>query len=194
MKKLIGLLIVIFIVSTGQVFATDCKVGEKRPNGGYVFFCDDPDNKVLPAGKVGLEAALRDKSSGVHWHNGTDIATGATTFAVGAGLLNTRKIISEQGAGNYAAILCYGLNATADENRDVDADWFLPSKDELALMYTNLKALTPSVGGFAPDWYWSSSEGNGNYAWFQGFGKIYDGGQNYFDKFYRNYVRCARAF
>jgi len=47
------------------------------------------------------------------------------------------------------------------------SDWFLPSKDELNLMYENLKIF--GVGGFADNYYWSSSEYDAGHAWFQDF-------------------------
>jgi len=54
-------------------------------------------------------------------------------------------------------------------------DWFLPSKNELDLMYINLK-LIRDVGKFSDEWYWSSTEsGIGGGAWAQLFK---DGQQN----------------
>jgi hypothetical protein len=49
-------------------------------------------------------------------------------------------------------------------------DWFLPSKDELYLMYENLHVM--EIGGFRNLSYWSSSEnesGNISFAWRQYF-------------------------
>jgi hypothetical protein len=70
-------------------------------------------------------------------------------------------------------------------------DWYLPSRDELVLMYQNLK--TQSLGNFSNDWYWSSSQVSSGNAWYVTFhngmawhvniGK-YDYGQ----------VRAVRAF
>ncbi len=69
-------------------------------------------------------------------------------------------------------------------------DWFLPSKDELDLMYRNLKKR--GLGGFASDCYWSSSESNSSTAGSQSFG---DGYQYSFNKYnYSERVRAVRAF
>jgi len=72
---------------------------------------------------------------------------------VGAGRGNTAKIIAYYGSGNYAAKACVEYSA------GLYADWFLPSLDELKLMYANLG--TKGIGDFAQDMYWSSTD-NGN--------------------------------
>ena len=78
--------------------------------------------------------------------------------------------------------------------RQYNDDWFLPSKDELNLMYTNLKKA--GLGGFVYSGeYWSSSEGGSDYvgAMYQYF---HDGTQ--FLVFVRDHFRCRvrpiRAF
>ena len=76
--------------------------------------------------------------------------TGATGTAIGTGQANTTAIVTTQGAGSYAAQLCNDLTVGGYN------DWFLPSKDELDLMYENL--YLQEVGGFTDDYYWSSSE------------------------------------
>ena len=68
-------------------------------------------------------------------------------------------------------------------------DWFLPSKDELELMYLTLKK--KNTGNFKDDFYWSSSEDDGVIAWYQVFGNGY---QYYDGKYGDNNVRCVRAF
>jgi len=59
------------------------------------------------------------------------------------------------------------------------SDWFLLSKDELNLMYTNLHDEPMPVSGFANDYYWSSSESEAGWAMLQTFN---DGTQGYGDK------------
>jgi len=67
-------------------------------------------------------------------------------------------------------------------------DWLLPSQLELLLIY---RFSSRGVGGFSPDYYWSSSEGDVNYAWSQRFK---DGWQLCTVKYSPYYVRPVRAF
>ena len=46
-------------------------------------------------------------------------------------------------------------------------DWYLPSKDELKLMYDNLKA--NNLGGLSGDLHWSSTVHDTYYAWYKDF-------------------------
>jgi hypothetical protein len=68
--------------------------------------------------------------------------------------------------------------------------WYLPSKDELNLMYVNLKK--QGLGNFGNNWYWSSSQDHNDFVSGQYFG---DGKQS--DLHGKNYdgrVRACRAF
>jgi hypothetical protein len=71
-------------------------------------------------------------------------------------------------------------------------DWFLPSKDELDLMYKNLKQ--KGLGDFGGSSYWSSSQSNYDYRpWSQRFS---DGSQdgNLYSRTNPFLVRAVRAF
>lgn len=61
-----------------------------------------------------------------------------------------------------------GVTAAASVARRYDGggfnDWFLPSKDELNLIYNNLKRYLPPLGGFS-DNFWSSSATGPDFAW-----------------------------
>ena len=65
--------------------------------------------------------------------------------------------------------------------------WGLPTKDELNVLYQN----KDKIGGFASSTYWSSTENDYNFAWFQYF---YNGFQNYGNKNGTYYVRAIRVF
>lgn len=69
------------------------------------------------------------------------------------------------------------------------SDWFLPSKDELELMYQHLKK--NNVGGFADSYYWSSSESGAYNAWDQHFSNVLQYGE---ERYSEDRVRPVRAF
>ena len=82
----------------------------------------------------------------------------------------------------------YVFNYTnADTGTGVYSDWYLPSKDELAELYTNRVA----IGGFADYIYWSSSEELDTHAWYQDF---IGGHQSTSGKNASLRVRAIRAF
>ena len=70
------------------------------------------------------------------------------------------------------------------------SDWHLPSKEELNALYVNLKQL--GVGGFAGDYYWSSTESGNDAAWLQNFDNGWQEGYGGKDGKYD--VRAVRAF
>jgi len=112
---------------------------------------------------------------------------GGTKTGIGTGQSNTTKIVAwlnSHSETDRAAQLCAALVYGGY------SDWFLPSKDELNLMYINLKVF--GVGGFnTSDGYWSSSEYSTVYACAQAF---YDGYQSYAVKYAVPRVRAVRAF
>lgn len=184
----------LFIISflTLSLFLLNCKkssdttptsftIGQSY-QGGLVAYIDG-------TGSHGLIVAPFDQSTGMQWYNGsnTTIGTGPAGYGIGQGNANTNAIVTSQGAGNYAAKLCYDLVLNGY------SDWYLPSKDELNKLYENRSMLvTIANGGFAANYYWSSSENLNTNAWGQYFGasvQILP-----FTKDYANYVRAVRTF
>ena len=127
------------------------KIGDTY-GGGIVFY-------VYDNGRHGLIAATADQSTGVVWTTAAYQSTvsNAVRDGVNGGQTNTERIIIQAGAGSYAAQLC------ANYQGGNYGDWYLPSKYELNLLYLQ-KAV---VGGFANNGYWSSTEFDNNYAWYQ---------------------------
>ena len=146
--------------------------------GGIVFYIDG-------TGQHGLVAAPSNQSSSA-WSNITSTLIGTTGTAIGSGESNTNAIIGQSGHTASAAKLCYDLVVTSEGTPY--SDWFLPSKDEIYLLY----AQRVVVGGFANGGYWSSSEYANNLAWFQYF--TTNGDQLNYYKYYPYYVRAVRAF
>ena len=134
-------------------------VGEPY-GGGIVFY-------VYDNGQHGLIAATADQDPGIGWYNGTKRYTNTTGDGVRAGSMNTTLIIALQTndnqMGNFAAKVCADYSVTVDGI--TYGDWYLPSKHELDLLFSQ-KFI---VGGFAYNYYWSSSEVSSISAWAQSF-------------------------
>ena len=167
------------------------EVGNIGLSGGYVFY-ENPNWETdgwryLEAAPAGWSGAAADPSK--EW-GGYNTLVGGTGTAIGTGAGNTQKIVATfgdvepyQSKPDYAAKLC------ADYRGGGYDDWFLPSLDELILIYDNL--YLQNLGGFSVDFYWSSSEYSDTGAWNQNF---YLGIQRTYPSNYGNRVRPIRAF
>ena len=152
-------------------------IGSIGPAGGYIFY----DKGSYSDGWRYLEAAPNDLSE-PYKYGGNGITN--TSTAVGKGKSNTESIVKRLGTGTY-----YAAKACSDYTYNGYDDWFLPSKDELNLMYTNL--CNDGLGNFRNSYYWSSSEYSSGSAWKQYFSSGFQD-SSYRDNFY--YVRPIRRF
>lgn len=146
------------------------KIGDRGPGGGFVFY----DKGNSDGGWRYLEAAPEDQGEAkwgcpIYWwdsnakpDNSNGIAIGT---AIGTGKANTTAIIRSCEDPGIAA------KVAASYRGGGKSDWFLPSKDELNLIYFNLPFIVlKNASSFTTSVYWSSSDINAAQAWCQAFG------------------------
>ncbi|HEY6399902.1 MAG TPA: hypothetical protein VI479_00745, partial [Blastocatellia bacterium] len=161
--------------------------GDIGPAGGFVFY-KNPNSAA--DGWRYLEAAPVDQSAGAKWGCFRRALADARGTAVGMGKKNTEEMLAACPERGTAADLCanYSLNGVRG--------WFLPSRDELALMYHNLKASGVTDfrdAGLADNCsYWSSSQVTADMARHIDFADA--GREHYDDKDFPRRVRAIRAF
>jgi hypothetical protein len=177
-------------------------VGDTGPGGGKIFYYLSAGFTCGPtraATCTYLEAAPSGWNTGAEpgrtWAQATPVnyqgtrvpGDSATATAIGWGYRNTRAIVAQGNTDTATSAAALADSHTVTVSGVVYDDWFLPSKDELAQLYSQ-KA---TVGGFAENNYWSSSEAAAE-AWYQSFS---GGGQGGAPKgFAAYYVRPVRAF
>jgi len=159
------------------------KIGDTGPAGGLIFY----DKGSNFDGWRYLEVAPQSTERIVDF--GTVGEALQTSSDIGMGKANTQRIVNylqaskQTGkAAQYSVSLNYGGYK----------DWFLPSKDELNLLYTVWKK-DFVFGGLSAGWYWSSSRDNGRLVWVHWFEKDRQYSSDYR---YANdiIVRAIRAF
>lgn len=141
-EKIVFLLDRMSLISTVKTY----NIGDTGPAGGIIFY----DKGAVTNGWRYLEAAPRDFVS-TQWGAYLSDIRGTSTD-IGSGKVNTEHIVVELkrlGEMDRPAEICIMMEINGYK------DWFLPSIDELDLMYTNLKQ--KNLGGFSNNWYWSSS-------------------------------------
>jgi len=121
-------------------FTAEYTIGE-YVNGGLIFYIDK-------SGEHGLVCAPSDQSQNALW--GSCIPPGAAGKANGTGNRNTADIVKGCQDKGTAAGICNDLELNGYN------DWFLPSVDELFLMYSSLHET--GLGDFSDSFYWSSTQ------------------------------------
>lgn len=139
------------------------EVRDIGPAGGYIFY--DKGSYTYFGDWRYIEAAPADESAMYAW---TQFATppnvAGTTQAVGSGEYNTSLIVdAECSTPGYDDTKKYAAGLAWGETLYGYRYWFLPSKDELVLMYNEL--YLNGLGDFSEDVnniYWSSSQNYSN--------------------------------
>lgn len=132
----------------------------KTFEGGIIFYVDN-------SGKHGLVAAHKDQGYS-QWGCVMTRVSGATGTAVGTGSQNTTDIVAGCSDLEIAAYICKNLELNGY------SDWFLPSIDELNLIYQNLHKkgfgkfqIEFCIFGYCRDvFYWSSTQYDDMSAWY----------------------------
>ncbi len=161
-------------------------VGDITPNGGIIFITPD-----TPGNTTGMyfEAAAADLPETYRWSGATQEVgiSDDEYYKIGKGHENTLAIIgSQDGDLGEAPELCYGY--------DSSREWFVPSLDELMLMYENLHK--KGLGSFENTSYWSSTERNEHDGRRVRFHAVQEGGEpvSTNGKWNKYKIRCVKSF
>jgi hypothetical protein len=162
-------------------------IGDVGPAGGLIFY-DNPN--YAKDGWRYLEAAPFDQSAGAPWGCFRKPIEGARGTAVGTGRQNTQDMLAACPEPGSAAHLCATLSLNGVRG------WFLPSRDELTLMYKHLRAT--GMGDFQDRGitdnftYWASTQNTTDMAAHVDFADL--GRLHGDDKDFPRRVRAIRAF
>jgi hypothetical protein len=194
-------------------------VGDTGPAGGIIFY-NKGDNSD---GWQYLEAAPAEAEfQRIEWGPGnlpkvkrTVTLEGNTKMTIGSGKQNTRILYEKlqelfsatekeyaldgeqfKWQNNLKNHYKYAIRVCAEFEFAGFKDWFLPSREELDLIYKNLRS--KGIGGFGRNKYWTSSEGTDTEFWkphrwvyYQDFDKGTIGVSSWSNSWY---IRAIRSF
>ncbi len=134
---------------TSQPATPEYKIGDTGPAGGLIFY----DKKNNRNGWRYLEAAPANTERETFMSGDSPYSLGNKNL-VGDGFENTQNMMKsiEKKGGGIGSAPYYCTNLVVNGFND----WYLPSFDEISLMYTNLHA--NNLGSFKQRDYWHSSE------------------------------------
>jgi hypothetical protein len=138
------------------------QVGGIGPGGGIIFYDKGEYSLGLnqPAWRY-MEVSSTDLSfaNGYNYFeygcNNNNVS--ASYSFIGGGYQNTVNINNGCSNTQAAGKMCWNAVINGYD------DWFMPSQEDMNIMYTNLIPL--GLGNFSPEWYWSSTEASNSNAW-----------------------------
>lgn len=183
LKKLL-ILVLMSVMATSAIFAQNTKaktykIGDDGPGGGIIFYHSEAGFDVYQEdGSLKkchyLEVSKFDlgKFSWCSQKNYNTLCCNIITVqSLGAGKINTLKIIKNTHKHgtiteeNCAALACHSYSTETTKA----GDWFLPSEEELNLLYQNLGQRVLLSNTTNEAYYLSSSQGSNYTACFKGF-------------------------
>ena len=171
------------------------KIGSEGEGGGIVFYVSE-EGFVVYDGKGGqkichcLEMSKPTLGLSTWAPEKSDFINTISEKSLGYGKSNTYKILNYYKNSNLSEENCAAYRCSVYSTEKASAgEWFLPSRDELDLMYKSMKEA--AVSDATINWFWSSSENTSDYAWYQRFKQ---GCQDYGGRGLVNSVRAIRAF
>lgn len=181
------------LVGGGKIY----EVGDEGPGGGIVFYVSEDGFDVYD-GKGGVTVChyleMSKNTLGIlNWLPEDRYV--ATQNGLGYGKSNTYKIINTYTSENKTSSNCAAYACSLYKTETTEkGEWFLPSKNELNLLYKSMKNRVLADARYVSFWSSSLSYHDDNHVWFQTFS---DGYQNYEGGLGKNYtgsVRAIRAF
>lgn len=181
------------------VYALHAKTAANAGGGGFTHFLGEYYGggvvfhvwKDSVGTEHGLVVSTNDQGTSM-WSNVTGTAVGDSAQTTWNGYRNSENIIAQSGHTSSAAKVCVDLSSGGQ------TDWYLPSMDELSLLWHNrfnVNAKLESITGAAPlrlgDFYWSSTEHSFSAAWALQFEF---GAYDYKDRSTSYYVRAIRSY
>jgi hypothetical protein len=176
--------------SAGGGFSLELKtyaIGDTGPAGGFVFLT--PESPGNTTGKY-FEVSPIDGEGYKYWALNYDFTSvdGADGTDIGTGYQNTLDIISQGNEDVRISAAPYCNSAVIGGY----SDWFLPSKEELEAVYTNL--FLENLGDFNEvDTFWTSSEFSSSHVWYVSFVSGYTDIST-LNKYVQLKVRPVRSF
>ena len=159
---------------------TEYDIGDTGPAGGKVFY----DKGYYSNGWRYLECSVERISNGQYFgfYRSTDASTNmvlGTSGIIGSGKFNTEILCSGFGDETYTKETVaeksseYGAKACSEYVYGTYGDWFLPSRDEINLIFANRTKLSLSI--YTEGVYWASSERGA----LQGWEQVMDNGSQF---------------
>ena len=167
-----GILVVLAAVSIPALFFASektYKVGDIGPGGGIVFYKNSSGFSVDNGSGESkichyLEVSKEDVGCASWAPRSLTAASASTRYGIGEGMAATQDILNSAGKTKLTSENCAAYACSKYRTSTTKAgDWFLPTSDEIRLIFKNLSPEKIDINN--TEFYWSSSVEADNRAW-----------------------------